>query len=65
MERRLNEHNGSKTKSLKYLQPLKLVFKKEFANIRDARKMELKLKKFKNKNILDQIVKDQELKMGL
>lgn len=65
LERRLSEHNGSKTQSLKYLQPLILVFKKEFVDIKDARKMKLKLKRLKNKNIINQIVRDQKIKMGL
>ena len=64
MERRLNEHNSGKTKSLKYLRPLEVVFLKEFENERDARQMEKKLKKFKNKNILEKIVADQKLITG-
>ena len=63
--RRLSEHNSGKTKSLKNLRPLILVFKKEFSTLSDARKIEQKLKKLKNRNIIDTIVKQQELKMGL
>lgn len=64
IERRLLEHNSGKTKSLKYLRPLKLVFKKEFMIDADAKAIERKLKKFKNKNILESIIKDQRIIMG-
>jgi len=56
LDRRLTEHNGGKTKSLKNLLPVNLVFKKEFNNIIDARKIELKLKKYKNRNIIENII---------
>jgi len=44
---------------------MKLVFKKLFSSLLDARRMEKKLKKCKNKKILDLIVKEQVIKMGL
>jgi len=65
LNRRLNEHNTGKTKSLIYLRPLEIVFFKEFENGRDARQMERKLKKFKNKNIIEKIIADQKLITGL
>lgn len=65
LERRLLEHNFGKTVSLRKLLPVKLVFKKEFGNIRNARLMERKLKRFKNRSILKRIIKDGEIKMGL
>ncbi len=65
LERRIKEHNSGKTKSLKYLRPLEIVFYKEFQNESDARKMEIKLKKFKNRNIIEQIVKQQNIITGL
>lgn len=40
-------------------------FKKLFSSFGDARHMENKLKKCKNKKILDLIVKEQKIKMGL
>jgi len=64
-ERRLAEHNSGKTKSLKYLRPLKIVFKKEYEKDSDAKMIERKLKRFKNRNIIENIIRDQELKMGL
>ncbi len=62
MERRLLEHNSGKTKSLLYLRPMKLVFKKEYASLGDARKVEKNLKKLKNRDIIERIVADGEIK---
>ncbi len=64
LERRILEHNSGKTRSLKYLIPLKVVFKKKFETINEAIKIERKLKIMKNRSIIEQIVKDQNLKMG-
>ncbi len=63
--RRLLEHNEGKTKSLKYIRPLKLVFKKEFNNLFDARKMEINLKRLKSRKIIEKIIMDKDIKMGL
>ena len=58
LERRIVEHNGGKTISLKYLRPLKLVFQKEFPTLAAARNAEQKLKKYKNRSIIEQIIRD-------
>ena len=65
VDKRLKEHNFGKTISLRSHRPMKLVFKKLFSSLLDARRMEKKLKKCKNKKILDLIVKEQVIKMGL
>src|SRR3989344_1247201 len=65
VENRLKEHNSGKTISLRSQRPMKLVFKKLFPSNVDAVRMENKLKKCKNKKILDLIVKEQVIKMGL
>ncbi len=44
LDRRLNEHNTGKTRSTKPFLPFELVYTKEFANERDARFYERKLK---------------------
>jgi len=62
LERRLSEHNSGKTKSLKYLYPLRLVFEKACESRIEARKIESKLKKFKSRIIIETIIKDQEIK---
>ena len=64
LERRLLEHNSGKTKSLKYLRPLEVVFKKAFEKEFDAKTIEKKLKKFKNRKIIENIVASQNLIMG-
>jgi len=64
LERRISEHNSGKTKSLKYLTPLKIVFYKKYERESDARLVERKLKKFKNKSIIESIIKDKEIRMG-
>jgi putative endonuclease len=64
LERRLQEHNSGKTKSLKYLRPLEMVFSKGFECETEARRMERKLKKFKNREILEKIVSQQKLITG-
>ena len=63
LERRIVEHNSGKTKSLKYLIPFQLVFSQSFKNLIIAKKVELRLKKFKSKKILEQIIKDQKLRI--
>jgi putative endonuclease len=65
IERRVLEHNFGKTISTKNLRPLKLVFKKEFECLSDARHAEIVLKKKKSRVIIEKIIADQEIKMGL
>jgi len=65
LDRRLVEHNSGKTKSLKYLRPLRVVFKKEYATLLEARKMELRLKNLKSRSILEKIIKEGEIRTGL
>ena len=65
LERRLVEHNAGKTKSLRYLRPFSIVFKKEFVELQEARRVEQKLKKMKSRDIIERIIKDQEMKLGL
>ena len=47
IQRRLAEHRSRKTKSLRHLLPVELIFKQEFPTSREARAAERKLKKFK------------------
>ena len=65
LKRRLAEYNSGKTDSLKYLRPLTIAFFQNYLSIKDARLMEQKLKKLKNKNIIERIIKDQKIIMGL
>ncbi|MDO8523423.1 MAG: GIY-YIG nuclease family protein [bacterium] len=65
LERRITEHNFGKTKSLKNILPVKLVFKKEYQVLLEARRMELHLKKLKNRVILERIISEGDIKTGL
>lgn len=65
LNRRLIEHNSGQTKSLKYLIPMKLVFSQEFLSVREVRKIEQRLKKFKNKDIIERIIKDGKIIMSI
>jgi len=60
-DRRLFEHQLGKVISTKGKRPVKAVFHKEFDTIKQARQTEYKLKKYKNKNIIRQIIKDQKI----
>ncbi|MDO8664168.1 MAG: GIY-YIG nuclease family protein [Candidatus Liptonbacteria bacterium] len=61
VERRLAEHNAGKTKSLRFILPVRIVFTKEFESLKDARRAEIKLKKFKNRNIIERIISEKTI----
>jgi len=46
------------------LRPLNLVFKQEFGDLSQARQIERRLKKFKSRKIIKQIIKDKEIKLS-
>jgi len=59
--RRLFEHQSGKVISTKSKRPVKIVFRKSFPSLKTARQVEYKIKSYKNKNIIKQIIKDQEI----
>ncbi|MFA6016570.1 MAG: GIY-YIG nuclease family protein [Patescibacteria group bacterium] len=63
LKRRFEEHNRGQTKSTKFRKPFKLVFYKEFKNIQIAKKIEAKLKSFKNRQIIDRIIADKIIRL--
>jgi putative endonuclease len=63
LERRFNEHNKGFVKATKYLLPVKFVFFQELSDLKQARGLELKLKKFKSRKIIEQIIKDGFIKI--
>lgn len=65
LARRLAEHSSGKTPSLKNLLPMQVVFSKFYDNLREARKMELHLKRLKNRNILERIIKEKMIETSL
>jgi predicted GIY-YIG superfamily endonuclease len=46
------------------LLPVKLVFSQKYDDIKIARKIEIKIKRFKNRKIIEQIIKDGKIKMN-
>ncbi len=61
--RRIYDHNTGNTPSTKSGRPWKLVFSLQIGSLSKARTLELKLEKHKSRKILEQIVKDQEIRM--
>jgi len=64
LERRLIEHNSGKTKSLKNILPVELVFSQMYENIQTARRIEFKIKRFKSRDITERIIADGKIIMG-
>jgi len=60
LERRFFEHNSGcdKSKFTRDNRPFELVFSQEYKNLEIARKIEYRLKSFKSRKILEEIVKD-------
>ena len=50
---------------MKLIKPFKLVFSQQFENLTEARRIEYKLKKHKNKVIIERIIKDKYIKMAV
>ncbi len=65
LERRIVEHNTGKTKSLRYLRPIEIVFRKIYPSLIDARRAEIKLKRLKSRQILEKIIQGDETILGL
>lgn len=64
IERRLDEHRNGHCEATKFLRPLELVFFQQYDTLSDARKIERKLKKFKNRKIIEEIISAGIIKMG-
>ena len=62
LSRRIAEHSAGKTKSIRALRPLRIVFKQDFATLAEARRAERKLKRLKSKKIIDRIIGDGIIK---
>jgi putative endonuclease len=65
IKNRFAEHQNGEVKSTKNIRPLQLKFFQKYDNVKYARQIEYKLKKMKNKKILDKIVQEQTLKLKL
>ncbi len=64
IEQRLRHHRSGSTPSTKRLGSMTLVFKQEYKSLRDARKIEKKLKRLKRRDYIDKIVKEGVTRMG-
>lgn len=63
IKRRLVEHNSGESKYTSLTRPFELVFSQNFEDIKTARRIELKLKRFKSKKIIDKIVGDGYIRL--
>jgi putative endonuclease len=61
-DKRILEHNMGNTKSTRLLRPWKLIFKQKFELPSEARRIEKKLKTFKSRKIIEQIILDNQIK---
>jgi putative endonuclease len=63
LARRIDQHRTSQVKATRYILPIDLVFTQEYPTIEEARQIEYKLKSFKNRKIIEQIIKDGRIKI--
>jgi putative endonuclease len=63
IKERFNHHKAGGTPSTKRFGDIKLIFKQEYASLKEARYIERKLKKLKRKDYLRKIVKDRFIKL--
>lgn len=61
IERRLLEHTSGQVTVTKYIPPLELVFRQGFADIKFARQVEYKLKRKKNRMIIERIIAEGKI----
>ena len=64
MENRLKQHQSGQVKATRNIRPLQIVFQQEYPNIKQARQIEYRIKRYKNRKIITQIIADGEIKMG-
>ena len=63
LERRLKQHSSGHTHSTKRLGDMKLVFYQEYKFLKEARSIELKLKKLKRKDYIANIIQEGFIKI--
>ncbi len=62
LKSRLKHHGGGYTPSTKRLGKMTFIFSQEYSNIREARKVERRLKSLKRKDYIEKIIKDGLIK---
>ena len=63
VERRFSEHQNGIVKSTRNLRPWVLKFSKEYESLTKARKIEYKLKSFKNRKVIEQIIEEKNIRV--
>ena len=63
-ERRLTEHNIGKSKATKFTMPFELAFLQEYDSLKEARRIERRLKNFKSRIIIEKIIKKGFIRLG-
>ena len=61
--KRLAEHNSGTTASIRNKGPWILVFTQQYPSLTEAKRIELKLKKLKRRDYIEDIIKDGYIKM--
>lgn len=62
LQRRIKEHQGKYKAGTKYQDIIKVAFYQEFDSYSEARKIENRLKRYKNKKIIEKIISDGKIK---
>ncbi|HPB60662.1 MAG TPA: GIY-YIG nuclease family protein [Candidatus Paceibacterota bacterium] len=64
LDRRIKQHLSGHTPSTKRMGSIELVFFQKFDNLKEARKIEYKLKRLKRRNYIEKIIKDGIISIG-
>ena len=62
LQRRLIEHNSGRSTYTSFTRPFELIFYQKFDSITIAKKIEFKIKQFKSKKVIINIIESGEIK---
>jgi putative endonuclease len=62
--RRMKQHSAGHTPTTKRMSGAVIVFSQEYGDLQTARKIELRLKKFKRKDFIEKIIRDGRIKIS-
>ena len=65
LNKRIEEHKRGLVRATKNLRPFNLAFCQEYPTIKEARKIEYKLKRLKRRDYIEAIVRDRVIKMTI
>ncbi|MGH2575013.1 MAG: GIY-YIG nuclease family protein, partial [Ignavibacteria bacterium] len=65
VEHQFIQHQSGLVASTKHLRPLELKYYQKYETLKQARQIEYKLKKLKSRKIIEQIIQDKIIKLGL